>query len=98
MRQAMLIVLCAGLSGCAYYTDVSSDAYAPGKASHEQFTVDSRKCQDIAEGERSYQARGVFAEESERHEIYSSTYGGCMEALGYQRRTDWYNFWEGYDW
>ena len=98
MKQAALIVLCVGLSGCAYYTDASSDAFAQGKASQEQFTVDSRACQQRAEAERNYQIRGIFADEPDRHEIYNSAYAGCMETLGYKRRTGWYNFWEGYAW
>jgi outer membrane biogenesis lipoprotein LolB len=98
MRQAMLIVLCVGLSGCAEYTDLSPDAFAHGKSSQEQFGIDSRACQQQAENQRSYQIRGIFADESDRHDIYSGVYSNCMTAMGYQRRTGWYNFWEGYDW
>ena len=98
MRVMVIAAACVLLAGCAEYLDISPDSFEHAPQNQEKFTVDSRACEDKADAERSYSVHGIEANEGERHRIYDRAYAACMTADGYKRRTDWYDFWEGYDW
>jgi hypothetical protein len=98
MRLAAIATGCLLLAGCAEYTDLSPDAFMKMPENREQRAFDTRACQQRAEAERSYSVRGLQADAGESHRIYSNALASCMASLGYERRTGWYDFWEGYDW
>ena len=75
---------------------MDSDAFSAGHVSQEQYVMDLRDCRMEAEGERSYSISGITAPGTNRHNIFSEAFVGCMKARGYSKRTTWYNYWEGY--
>ncbi|MBV9044072.1 MAG: hypothetical protein JO348_10450 [Alphaproteobacteria bacterium] len=87
MRKAFAAVAALLLlAGCESYGDLTSDAFDPGSASMERFTMDSAQCQAAAEVPRNYEIRGIAGTHVERHEIFNRAYTRCMAQLGYARR------------
>jgi len=98
MRRRMAVLICVlAAAGCGRLNDMDSDAFAPGKASPEQFQADNQAC--IAEGDvkRSYELRGIEAENADKHRIFNRAYAACMAARGYGARTGTLDFWQAYN-
>ncbi len=96
MKRLILICVLAA-AGCGHWADLSSDAFAQGNASQEQFTSDSDACIVTAEIDRSYELRGIAADNVDKHAIFNRAYAACMRAKGYKERTSLTDFWESYN-
>lgn len=98
MKQQVLAAFCVlTAAGCGRWADLDSDAFARGSASQEQFTLDSQACADKADVARSYELRGVEADNVDKHKIFNRAYGACMRARGYQGGPSALGFWQAYD-
>lgn len=93
-----LILICVLVAaGCGRWTDLNSDAFAPGNATQEQFMHDSTACTQKAENARSYGIAGVNAENVDKHAIFNRAYAICMRVKGYREATSALNYWQAYD-
>ncbi|MGC9953385.1 MAG: hypothetical protein ABSD21_03800 [Rhizomicrobium sp.] len=98
MKRPVAILLCVlAAAGCARLQDMDSDAFAPGNASHERFINDSKACSAEAEQMRSWELRGIAAENADKHRIFNRAYAACMKAKGYREDTSALDFWQAYD-
>jgi hypothetical protein len=76
---------------------MDSDAFAQANASQERFQLDSKACTGEAEQKRSYELRGIAAENADKHRIFNRAYAACMQAKGYREATSALDFWQAYD-
>ena len=98
MKPRALILICVlAAAGCGHWADLDSDAFAPGAATQEQFRRDADACDAKAEGVRSYELRGIAADNVDKHAIFNRAFADCMHAKGYKERTSLTDFWEGYN-
>ncbi|MDE2134589.1 MAG: hypothetical protein KGM97_09400 [Alphaproteobacteria bacterium] len=98
MKRQILAAFCVlAAAGCGRWADLDSDAFARGSASQEQFALDSQACAGKAEAARSYELRGVEADNVDKHKIFNGAYGACMRARGYKGGTSTLGFWHAYD-
>ena len=96
MKRLILICVLA-VAGCGRWVDLDSDAFDKGNATQEQFLFDSNACTEKANTARSYELRGIAADNVDKHAIFNRAYAACMKAKGYRERTSLTSFWEGYD-
>ena len=96
-RQALILLCLLAASGCGRWADLDSDAFAPGNATQERFKLDSDACSAKAENVRSYELRGIDADNVDKHAIFNRAFADCMRAKGYQEATSLTDFWEGYN-
>jgi hypothetical protein len=92
MKRLILICVLAA-AGCGRWVDLNSDAFAQGNASQEQFRSDSDGCIATAEGARSYELRGIAADNVDKHAIFNRAYAACMKAKGYKEHTSLTDIW-----
>ena len=97
MKRLAILVCLLAVSGCARLQDMDSDAFSPGKTSQEQFLGDSKLCAAEAEVKRSWELRGLAAENADKHRIFNRAYAACMTAKGYREDTSALDFWQAYD-
>jgi len=86
MKRLIPILLCLAVAGCARVSDLTSDAFAQGDVGTERFKLDDRACTEDAETKRSFDVRGIDAENADKHRIFSRAYAACMTAKGYKER------------
>jgi hypothetical protein len=97
MKRLAVLFCVIAASGCARLQDMDSDAFNPGKTSPEDFQADSKVCAADAEVRRSWELRGIAAENADKHRIFNRAYAACMTAKGYREDTSALDFWEAYD-
>ena len=97
MKRLAILVCVLAAAGCARLQDMNSDAFDRGNASQEQFLNDSKACAAEADQKRSWDARGVDAENADKHRIFNRAYAACMQAQGYREDTSALDFWQAYD-
>ena len=85
MRGLFLIGLLV-LGGCSSFSEETSDAFAPGTASPEQFSRDSAACEMSAGGRQSMDGMGGMAGIAQYYASYNKVYDPCMRAKGYQHK------------
>ena len=88
MKRLLPILLCIAAAGCARVSDLNSDAFAMGDASQERFKIDDLACASDAEVKRSFEMKGIDAENADKHRIYNRAYAACMRAKGYKERDE----------
>jgi len=86
MKRLIPILLCVAAAGCARISDLTSDAFAQGNVGPERFKLDDRACTHDAEVQRSFEVRGISAENADKHRIFNRVYAACMRANGYKER------------
>jgi len=96
-RQALILICVLAAAGCGRWTDLNSDAFAQGNATQEQFRLDSSACTQMGEEARSYEVRGIAADNVDKQAIFNRAYTGCMRAKGYREGTSALSFGRGYD-
>jgi hypothetical protein len=98
MKPRALILICVlAAAGCGHWADLDSDAFDKGNATQEQFLVDSGACAEKADNERSYELRGIVADNVDKHAIFNRAYAACMRAKGYRQATSALDFWQAYN-
>ena len=96
MKRLILICVLAA-AGCGRWVDLDADAFAQGNAAQEQFLADGKACAAEAEQKRSWELRGLEAENAQKHLIFNRAYAACMKAKGYREATSAFDFWQAYD-
>ena len=95
--QALILICVLAAAGCGRWADLSSDAFVQGNATQEQFKLDADACYAEAVAARSYDLRGITADNVDRHAIFNRAYAACMKAKGYQEATSALDFWQAYN-
>jgi hypothetical protein len=96
-RRIAVLVCVLAATGCARLQDMDSDAFTKDGVSQESIQTDSQACTAQADLQRSYEIRGIGAENADRHRIFNRAYEACMKAKGYRENTGMLNFWQAYD-
>jgi hypothetical protein len=96
-RQALILICVLAAAGCGRWADLSSDAFAQGNATQEQFAHDSSVCAQKAEDARSFSISGLAADNVDKHAIFNRAYADCMGTKGYREATSVSHFWQDYD-
>jgi hypothetical protein len=95
--QALILICVLAAAGCGRWADLDSDAFAQGNATQEQFKLDDTACTEKADRERSYELRGIAADNIDKHAIFNRAYAACMKAKGYREATSALDFWQAYN-
>jgi len=93
MKPRALILICVlAAAGCGRWTDLNSDAFAQGNATQEQFRLDSSACTQMGEEARSYEVRGIAADNVDKQAIFNRAFAACMKTKGYREKTSLLDF------